>query len=348
MLKIRTLDFDNTQGDKIYFEYLKNVVFKHKRQKIIKAFRPGKNQISLFFNKPLDVDIKVSATDSLINTNAFKIKYNKTKDTVNCEILNQNFYINDTISIIVSYTERIKQKDIDHNDTISLIYKKKRRKHKRHYKEKTTDVNKETVQDVNGEKKETVSIEILTDYSTYPDSVNKRKIHIKHKWKDGTSYVLKLDSFALEDYYSDFSPSKEFKFKVRSKEDYGRIILNISNIKKISNPDFYTLNDTTSVDSATYSVLPKGQLILNLYDKDNTILKTEYLKKDTILTYENIISGNYHLELIYDENENKIWDTGNYLKNRQPERILYYPDDIIVKPNWDNSVDIKIKAQKYN
>ncbi len=348
MLKIRTPDFDNTQGEKIYFEYLKNVVFKHKHQKINKALRPEKNQISLIFNKPLDDDINMLTTDSLIKTPAFKFKYNKTKDTVNCEILNQRFYSNDTVSVIVSYKERIKQKNIEHVDTLSLIYKKKRRKHQRHYKEKTTAGKKEPNQESNAEKKEKVSIEILTDYTTFPDSVNKRKIHIKHKWKGGVSYVLKLDSFALEDYYGDFSPVKEFKFKVRSKDDYGRIILNISNIKKISDTDFYTLNDTISVDSVSYSVLPKGQLLLNLYDKDNTLLKTEFLKKDTILTYENILSGNYHIELIYDENENKTWDTGNYLKNRQPERIFYYPDDIIVKPNWDNSVDIKIKAQKYN
>ncbi len=348
MLKIRTLDYDNTLGDKIYFEYLKNVTFKHKRQKILKAVRPQKNQISLVFNRSLVSDINITANDSLTYPDFCKIKYNKAKDTVNCEFLNEKFYSHDTVSVIVFYKDKIKHKFVEHADTLSLIYKKKRRKHKIHYKKKSNSDNSEVSKTENKETKQSVSIEIPVDYKIVADSVNKRKIFVKHSYREGISYVLKLDSFAVEDYYGDFSQEKEFKFKVRSKDEYGRIILNISHLKKFSDKDFYSQTDTTSVDSAKYSVLPKGQVILNLYDSENNLLKTEYLKKDTVLTYGNIVSGNYHLVLIYDENENNVWDTGNYLKNKQPERILYYPDDIIIKPNWDNSIDIKIKAQKYN
>jgi len=348
MLKIRTLDYDNTQGDKIYFEYVKNVVFKHKRQKIINAGRLQKDQFSLVFNRSLVSDINITTNDSLNYSNFFKIKYNKTKDTVNCKILNEDFYSHDTVSLIIYYKDKIKHKFVEHADTLSLIYKKKRRKHKSHYKEKSNSNNSAVPKPENGENKKTVSIEISVDYNLFADSVNKRIFHLKHSGKEGHSYILKLDSLAFEDYYGNFSQEKEFKFRVRSKDEYGRIILNISHLKKISDKDFYTQNDTISVDSVKYSVLPKGQVILNLYDSEDNLLKIEFLKNDTVLTYENIISGNYHLVLIYDENENNIWDTGNYLKNKQPERILYYPENIIIKPNWDNSVDIKIKAQKYN
>ena len=348
MLKIRTLDYDNTQGDKIYFEYVKNVIFKHKHQKINSTKRPEKNKIVIIFNKPLFSDIKIKTTDSLFS-NSFQIKYNKTKDTVNCEILNPEIIKKDTISIIAEYKERIKHKTIEHTDTLTLIYKKKRRKHHRHYEDKSKKNKTKNTQKTTGdEKKETVSIEIPVKYNLYKDSVNERIFHIKHLWKEGVSYVLKLDSFAAEDYYENFSKDKTFNFRIREKDDYGKIILNIFNIKTISNKNFYNINDTVPVDSVENSLLPEGQLILNLYDKENNLLKTEKLKKDTILTYDNIISGNYHIEMIYDRNENNVWDTGNYFKNIQPERIIYYPDDIIVKPNWDNSVDIKIKSQKYN
>jgi len=348
MLKIRTLDYDNTQGDKIYFEYLKNVVFKHKRQKILKAVRPLKNQISVIFNRSLISDISITPNDSLFYPDFCKVTYNKTKDTVDCEILNEDFYSHDTVSLIVHYEDKIKHKFVKRADTLSILYKKKRRKHKRHYKEKSNSDNSEVSKTENSETKQNVSIEIPVEYDLFADSINKRIFHLKHSGKDGHSYILKLDSLAFEDYYGNFSQEKEFKFRVRSKDEYGRIILNISHLKKFSDKNFYTQTDTTSVDSAKYSVLPKGQVILNLYDSEDNLLKTEFLKKDTVLTYENIISGNYHLVLIYDENENNIWDTGNYLKNKQAERILYYPDDIIIKPNWDNSIDVKIKAQKYN
>lgn len=349
MLKIRTLDYDNTQGDKIYFEYVKNIIFKHKRQKIIKYNRPERKKLTFIFNKSLYSDIKIKTTDSLLNNNSFQIKYNNTKDTVNCEILNPEIIKKDTISIIAEYNERIKHKTIKHSDTLTLVYKKKRRKHHRHYEDKSDKNKKENTQkSANNEKKEIVSIEIPVKYYLYKDSVNERIFHINRLWKEGVSYILKLDSFAAEDYCGNFSKNKTIKFTVRKKEDYGKIILNISNIKIISNKNFYNLNDTVSVDSVKNSVLKQGQLILKLYDKENNLLKTEKLKKDTILTYENIVSGTYHIEMIYDRNENNIWDTGNYLKDIQPERIIYYPNDIIVKPNWDNSIDIIIKSQKYN
>ncbi len=348
MLKIRTKDYDDTKGDKIWFEYLKNLVFVHKRQKITKVSRPQKKQINIVFSKPLIADIHISTTDSLSKSDFFQMTYNKSKDTVGCTILNPEISARDTLKLIVFYPEKIKHKQINRSDTLSLIYKKKRRKHKRHFKETTTENKQKTVQKDETGKKEVVSIEILTNYALLKDSVNERFLHIKKTWEEGGSYVLKLDSSALKDYYGNFSKPKNFKFKVRKKDDYGKIILTVSGIKMISNKNFYNLNDTVSIDSVKNSVLPKGQLIVKLYDKENNLLKTEYLKKDTILTYDNIISGSYHAELIYDKNENKIWDTGNYLKNIQPERIIYYPDDIIVKPGWDNSVDIKIKAQKYN
>jgi len=285
----------------------------------------------------------------LLNNNSFQIKYNNTKDTVNCEILNPEIIKKDTISIIAKYNERIKHKTIKHSDTLTMVYKKKRRKHHRHYEDKSDKNKKENTQkSANNEKKEIVSIEIPVKYYLYKDSVNERIFHINRLWKEGVSYILKLDSFAAEDYCGNFSKNKTIKFTVRKKEDYGKIILNISNIKIISNKNFYNLNDTVSVDSVKNSVLKQGQLILKLYDKENNLLKTEKLKKDTILTYENIVSGTYHIEMIYDRNENNIWDTGNYLKDIQPERIIYYPNDIIVKPNWDNSIDIIIKSQKYN
>ncbi|MCY1240777.1 hypothetical protein D9M72_536390 [compost metagenome] len=43
----------------------------------------------------------------------------------------------------------------------------------------------------------------------------------------------------------------------------------------------------------------------------------------------------FTLRVIYDENKNKIWDTGSYLEKRQPEEVIYYPTDIDVRANWD-------------
>jgi len=39
--------------------------------------------------------------------------------------------------------------------------------------------------------------------------------------------------------------------------------------------------------------------------------------------------------VIFDENGNGKWDTGNYLQKIQPERISYYPGLIEIRANWE-------------
>ena len=43
----------------------------------------------------------------------------------------------------------------------------------------------------------------------------------------------------------------------------------------------------------------------------------------------------YILRVIIDDNKNGVWDTGNYLEQIQPERVLYYPEVIELRANWE-------------
>jgi hypothetical protein len=49
--------------------------------------------------------------------------------------------------------------------------------------------------------------------------------------------------------------------------------------------------------------------------------------------------ANYRLKAVKDDNENRKWDTGNYLKNIQPEKVVKYKEDINVRANWDTELD---------
>ena len=99
-------------------------------------------------------------------------------------------------------------------------------------------------------------------------------------------------------------------------------------------------------DSIMNSKLDVGQLIVYLFDKDKKLIETKYTKTDINISYKNLVPGKYSLKIIFDENENNKWDTGNYLKNRQPERVLIYSDDIILKAKWEHMVDWKIDTPK--
>jgi len=39
--------------------------------------------------------------------------------------------------------------------------------------------------------------------------------------------------------------------------------------------------------------------------------------------------------VIYDDNDNGKWDTGNYLKSLQPEEVYYFENIIDAKANWE-------------
>ena len=45
--------------------------------------------------------------------------------------------------------------------------------------------------------------------------------------------------------------------------------------------------------------------------------------------------GTYYLRIFIDNNDNGLWDTGNYDEDRQPEAVFYYHEPIECKAKWD-------------
>jgi hypothetical protein len=50
--------------------------------------------------------------------------------------------------------------------------------------------------------------------------------------------------------------------------------------------------------------------------------------------------GEYELRVLIDENNNGIWDAGNYKKKRQPEKVMPVKTKLLVKAKWDNEMDL--------
>ena len=47
--------------------------------------------------------------------------------------------------------------------------------------------------------------------------------------------------------------------------------------------------------------------------------------------------------IIYDSNQNGIWDTGSYLEKKQPEYVEYFPETQEVRDNWLLPIVLTIK-----
>jgi hypothetical protein len=76
-------------------------------------------------------------------------------------------------------------------------------------------------------------------------------------------------------------------------------------------------------------------LLVELVDESGKILASAYTEKEPFVTFDLIDAATYIIRIIFDANKNKIWDEGNYLLKRQPEKVFYFPTSVIVRSNWD-------------
>ncbi len=112
--------------------------------------------------------------------------------------------------------------------------------------------------------------------------------------------------------------------------------------------DFFGMqNDTLSYSTSTGSYADYGNLRFNITgavgypaivqlinDKGET-QRQVYMTAPQQVEFNFLRPGKYGLRLIFDDNGNQKWDTGNYLKKIQPEKVRYYPDMVDVRANWE-------------
>ena len=79
-----------------------------------------------------------------------------------------------------------------------------------------------------------------------------------------------------------------------------------------------------------------SKYILHLLDSSSNIIREfNNVSSNSTFIFDYIRPGKYTFRLIEDLNSNDIWDTGNYLKQVQPEPVYYFPSELDVRANWD-------------
>jgi len=69
------------------------------------------------------------------------------------------------------------------------------------------------------------------------------------------------------------------------------------------------------------------------------VLYSAIATNETSIYFETIEPRLYTLRIIFDDNANNEWDTGDYLAKKQAEEIIYFPKLIDVRANWDVEQD---------
>ena len=137
----------------------------------------------------------------------------------------------------------------------------------------------------------------------------------------GGNYMFVFPDSVFFGYSGLTNDTTQLAFKVGNAEEYGNLYL-----------------DIIQQDSG-------ARLIVQLLDQKENVLQQRLVKGSELLTYQYLPAGKYRLKAIADANKNGRWDSGNYLKNIQPERVFYFDKEMEIRANWDFEESWEIKAK---
>ena len=76
-------------------------------------------------------------------------------------------------------------------------------------------------------------------------------------------------------------------------------------------------------------------MVFELLNKEGKVISTKSGKNNDLLFFDKLIPGNYSARIILDKNNNGKWDSGNYFQKIQPEKMIFYKEEITIRPSWD-------------
>ncbi|MBC8766630.1 Ig-like domain-containing protein [Arenibacter sp. BSSL-BM3] len=149
----------------------------------------------------------------------------------------------------------------------------------------------------------------LVKFALALDSLG-NKIDFDFEVEPNENYTLDLLPGAIMDFFGTENDTLSYKLSTKSYADFGNLRL--------------TLDGTV-----TYP------LIVQLTDEKGKTKKEMFATKPQTFEFSNIDPAKYLIRVIFDSNGNQKWDTGNYLQQIQPERVIYYPNVLEVRANWE-------------
>ena len=166
---------------------------------------------------------------------------------------------------------------------------------------------------------DTVKKELSVKFDVDPKT--KLFVQFDFEKKENTNYSLEVPDSAFQDIFGTWNTKFKYKFKTTSKDNYG----NLNAIIKCSSPD-------------------KSYIVKILEAQTDVVIREIYLdhESEKKVSIQNVAAGSYKVVAIEDTNGNGKWDTGNFKKRTQPEKIITFKDTYTLKGGWDLDMEIKL------
>jgi hypothetical protein len=331
---IRTVDYTRFMPDDIELRLFQE---KFERQYILRPERAQENRFTLRFNAPLDTLLApVPLNFTPAGSDWYVSQWTEEKRAINYWLTDSAVWKRDTLQIEITYPASDSLNVLrPRTDTLSLSMRSRPAENKKKKKddepepiiflEMNIDAPRpmdifDTISIVFNEPLPELSKDLFyldmkvdtvwtpVEFDFFPDSANALGFFINRKWNYGEEYRLETDSASIFSIYGKWNNAVSQTFSIKTEDQYGHLFINIQGTDTI--PAFVELLNGTDVPARKVAVANGGALFMDLPP------------------------GKYYARLILDENNNFVWDTGNYAEKLQPETVFYYPKEIEVMKNW--------------
>ncbi|GHT66390.1 hypothetical protein AGMMS50239_27780 [Bacteroidia bacterium] len=319
-------------------------------QYLSKSERPIRNQLAFHFNSAdsLPPAIYLIKEDSIENIREdwYIPEYSPDKKNIIYWLTDSLLYQRDTLRLEVDYWQTDTLFNLSPvTDTLRFMWRKeapKKKSKKELEKEAATidflkiDLSLKSSADIFDTLKITFSepvrefdpkkirirqkVDTLWEARAFPmvkDTLNPRIFYINNDWTYGREFQIIVDSAAIFSIYDKWNDSTSVQFKFKEQEEYVNIYVKILGGEGNGFGELLNNSDIAIQTSALYD----GELV-----------------------FENLNPGKYYLRYIEDLNGNGKWDTGDYARHLQPEKVYYYPKAIdLPRKNTDLEVEWDIR-----
>ena len=153
------------------------------------------------------------------------------------------------------------------------------------------------------------------------DSLNMRRWLIKSDWQEAAKYSLLIPSGAITDVAGQQNDTIKGNYTTLDPEKFATVIVNV---KGKGNGTKYIIQLTNA----------SGALQQEIRDVTDGTVQFNY-----------VAAGDIKLRVVEDNNGNGVWDSGNIVERRQPERTELYVNDkgedtFATKANWEMELDV--------
>jgi len=154
--------------------------------------------------------------------------------------------------------------------------------------------------------KDSLAIDFTTEYDEF-----EQKLYVDFKKEPVEKYHFTFLPGALTDFYEKTNDTLSYKLATKEYADYGNLVLNLQNVKR-----FPIIVEVTNA-------------------KGDVVYASDYSEGKTKIEFNTLLPDKFTIRIIYDDNKNKIYDSGNYLNKTYAEEVFYYQTGVDVRTNWD-------------